>query len=79
MDADRVNRWLTLGANIGTLIGLILVGFEIKQNSTLVRAQVVDSNFSDQQTWALSQVGEDSATVWAKSVEDPGSITLTDI
>jgi len=25
MDTDKLNRWLTLGANIGVLSGLILV------------------------------------------------------
>ncbi len=29
MDSDRVNRWLTLGANIGVLIGIILLIVEL--------------------------------------------------
>jgi hypothetical protein len=40
MNADRVNRWLTLGANIGVVIGLMLLIFELNQNSDLVRAQI---------------------------------------
>ena len=39
MDSDRLNRWLTLGANIGVLIGLILLLFELDQNLDIVRAQ----------------------------------------
>ena len=34
MDKDRLNRWLTLGANVGVIVGLILVAFEINQSGT---------------------------------------------
>jgi hypothetical protein len=40
MNADRVNRWLTLGANIGVLIGIILLLVELDQNRDLARAQI---------------------------------------
>ena len=40
MNADNVNRWLTLGANIGVVLGLILLLIELDQNSDLVRAQI---------------------------------------
>ena len=37
---DQVNSWLSLGANLGVLIGLILLIVELDQNSDLVRAQI---------------------------------------
>ena len=40
MNADNVNRWLILGANIGVLVGLALLIVELDQNSDLVRAQI---------------------------------------
>jgi hypothetical protein len=40
MDSDRLNRWLTLGANVGVLIGIILLVLELNQNSVLMRAQI---------------------------------------
>ena len=39
MDSDRVNRWLTLGANIGVLIGIILLLVELDQNRDMLRSQ----------------------------------------
>lgn len=39
MDSDRLNKWLTLGANLGVLIGIILLIFELDQNRDLMRAQ----------------------------------------
>jgi hypothetical protein len=40
MNPDRLNRWLALGANLGVLIGLILLVYEVRQNSDLMRAQI---------------------------------------
>jgi len=40
MDTDRVQRWATLGANIGVLIGIILLVVELGQNREMTRAQI---------------------------------------
>jgi len=79
MDMDRLNRWITLGANVGILIGLILVGYEIRQNSALVRAQIVAAAFSDQKALAIAQMGDDYPNSLARSVEEPSSVTLEDV
>jgi hypothetical protein len=79
VDQDRLNRWITLGANVGILVGLILVGYEIKQNSNLVRAQVIVTAFSDQEALAVAQMGENYASVLERSIQEPGSVTLADV
>jgi hypothetical protein len=33
VDTDRINRWLTLSANIGVIAGLIFVAIEIRTNT----------------------------------------------
>lgn len=40
MIADSVNRWLTLGANIGVLIGIFVLVAELNQNATVMKAQI---------------------------------------
>ena len=40
MDTDRLNRWLTLIANIGVLIGIFLLVVELRQNATMMEAQI---------------------------------------
>ena len=42
MDSNRLDRWLTLDANVGVLIGLGLVSYELVQNRELMRAQTRD-------------------------------------
>jgi hypothetical protein len=39
MNSDRINQWLRLAANIGVLVGLILLIVELRQNLDTVRAQ----------------------------------------
>jgi len=43
MDRDRLNWWLTILANLGVLGGLVFVGFEIRQNTTQLRADASHS------------------------------------
>ena len=39
MPSEKTSDWLRIGANIGVLIGIIMVLFEIDQNNDLARAQ----------------------------------------
>jgi len=55
VDSDRVNRWLTLGANVAVLVGLVLVVIEIRQNNDMMRAQT-RNEISVQVVDLLSQV-----------------------
>lgn len=79
MDVDQLNNWITLGANIGILVGLILVGFQIRQNSALVRAQIIATAFSDKEALAIAKMGEDYPGALARSIEEPTNVTLADV
>lgn len=43
MTAERWNMWLSLGANIGVLIGIVFLGLEIQQNTEMMRTQINQS------------------------------------
>lgn len=40
MESDRLLRWLTIGANLGVLVGLLLLIAELKQNRDMMRAEI---------------------------------------
>ena len=40
MQMDKLNSWLMLAANVGVIIGLGLLVYEIRQNSNLMRAEI---------------------------------------
>ena len=33
MDTDKLNKWLSLSANVGVLVGIVFLAVEIRQNS----------------------------------------------
>ena len=43
MDKDKLNSWLTLGANVGVIIGLLLLAYEINQATKATEAAASDS------------------------------------
>ena len=43
METDRLTRWLTLGANLGVLIGLLLLVGEIRQTNSIAKAEAVNA------------------------------------
>ena len=45
MDTDNINKWLTLGANIGVFAGLIFVAIEIRTN-TESNMIAIDQNYA---------------------------------
>ena len=53
MNTDKLNTWLSLGANVGVVIGLMLLIIEINQNTEMMQAQInqsrTDTALSEQQ------------------------------
>jgi hypothetical protein len=43
VNSEKLKSWLALGANFGVLIGLVVLIFEIDQNTDMMRAQMHDS------------------------------------
>lgn len=39
MELGKLNRWLTLIANVGVIAGIVFLAVEIRQNSAMIRAQ----------------------------------------
>jgi len=40
MNTESLNRWLSLAANVGVLIGIVFLAIEIQQNTEMTRAQI---------------------------------------
>ena len=67
MDSDRLNRWLTLGANLGVLVGLVVLIVEIGQNTEMMRAQMVQARADTAVANVRSVVHSDYwPKIWAK-------------
>ena len=79
MNADKVNRWLTLGANIGVVIGLVLVAVQINQDAGLTRAQLFSDATDSRREFNQGMMGSDPMRVVTKSIERPHELTLEEL
>ena len=49
MESDKLNRWLTHGANLAVFAGIILILIQLNQNADLMRSQVVQSRAQERE------------------------------
>ena len=54
MDTDRLNRWLTLVANVAVVAGIIFLGLELRQNNELLQFEV-ESIYFQNRVWGMEQ------------------------
>lgn len=79
MKSGKVNSWLSLGANIGVVVGLFLVAFQIDQEAELAKAQLFSDHTDSRREWNQAMMGNSPMDVVAKSIENPGDLTLAEL
>jgi hypothetical protein len=79
MNFEKLNKWLQVSANIGIVLGLVLVGFQLRQNSELARIQLLYEESNRAIELETEVIGEQAADVWAKSIQAPEDLTLAEI
>lgn len=57
MDLQKLNNWLALAANIGVLVGIVLLALEIRQNTTVIESSTYQDRTQDLRE-ALTMVTE---------------------
>lgn len=78
----RKSSWidgLQLFASLGVLTGLILVAYEIRQNSDLAEADSVRAMLVGWQQISYSEYETDIVNIQVKSIEDPENLTAAEI
>jgi len=66
LNTNRLNRWLTLLANLGVLAGIILLLVELNQNQEIARAQIRNEVYQGL-TDSLAILDRDTAEVIGKA------------
>lgn len=78
MNSSKVSNWLQIAANVGIVAGLILVGVQLKQNSDLLKTQLLYEESRRLVDLETQVVGEIGAEVWAKSIAEPQNLSLSE-
>lgn len=79
MDRDRLLSGLQIASNLGLLVGLALVGLQIKQASDLTRNTLLVTSFQHELDHNDAMMGENAAAVVARAQTEPESLTAADI
>ena len=75
MDLERISGWLQLAANVGILGGLILVGFQLQQNSEILQAQMMSAESRSVIDQEMQVIGEQGAAAWVSAMTDPTNVS----
>lgn len=76
---DGLNRWLALGANLGLILGLIILIFEVRQNATLTRIAMEAEKNMFLAEIELSIGSPAMSSVWVKSIRAPQTLTDSEL
>ena len=58
MKLPRLEKWITILANIGVIAGLILVAVEIRQNTEITKAQILNDYHVADMELELKMMGD---------------------
>ncbi len=78
MKTETLANWLQISANIGILGGLILVGFQLHQNSQILRAQMLSAESQSVIDQEMQIIGEEGARAWVSAMSDPAGVSAED-
>lgn len=76
---DRVNRWLTLAANLGVLLGLIVLIIEVRQNASLTRAAMDQQKNNFLAEIELNIAKPEMSAIWVKAIRTPEALSDTEV
>ena len=75
---ERLNQWLTLAANLGVLLGLIVLIVEVRQNAALTRAAMDQqkNDFLAQIEFNIAR--PEMSAIWVKAIRTPEALSDTE-
>ena len=76
MNQEIKARWFAIVTNMGVLIGLILVIFQMQQDRNLIRATLTNDFYSSYIDADTIFAGENLPAVYEKSLLDPKNLSI---
>ncbi len=79
MKSVRLNEWLQILASLGVLVGLIVVAYEIKQNTEIAQAEYYRESYNMWIDLSTVEIESDIDEIFVKSIADPDSLSPGDM
>ncbi len=78
MELDKLNRWLTLAANIGVIAGIVFLAFEVQVNSSAIRSATIQA-ITDASANSLRSLASDPVMAQLRLDGDKDLSSLSDL
>jgi hypothetical protein len=78
MELDKLNRWLTLAANIGVIAGIVFVAFEVQLNTSAIRSATIQA-ITDASANSLRSLASDPEMAQLRLDGDKDLSSLSDL
>jgi hypothetical protein len=75
MNSNRITTWLQIAANLGIVVGLVLVAVQIRQTSDQIRLQMIQDQAYKQVDGELALMGETTISAYARALTTPQALT----
>lgn len=75
MKLESLSGWLQIAANVGILGGLVLVVFQLQQNSEILQAQMMSAESRSVIDQEMQVIGEQGAAAWVSAMADPTNVS----
>ncbi|HSD69289.1 MAG TPA: hypothetical protein VLB07_07045 [Woeseiaceae bacterium] len=75
MTTERLANWLQIAANVGIIGGLVLVGFQLNQNSEILQAQMMSAESRSVIDQEMQIIGGEGAAAWVSAMSDPMNVS----
>ena len=79
MKLNKLNDWLQVIANLGIVIGIVLVLVQMNQNEDLLRANILNQYHDSYTSYEASFAGENLPAIWEKSLLEPENLSLAEM
>ena len=76
MNTDQVNKWLTVGANIAVVAGIVFLALQLNQNSRMVQTQTRNAITESILDFQFNAEMSGLADIARKGNQDPSSLTV---
>ena len=78
MANTKLDRWIGVVGNLAVVIGLVVVAVELRQTSVIANGELSSEFMANWQEFDRSRQDPSFAAVYAKSIERPDELTLTE-
>ncbi len=78
LNTSKVNEWLQIAASLGVLVGLFVVAYEIRQNTSVTKTEHIRATFEMWMDLSSIELESDVGRTIIKAVEDPDNLSPED-